>query len=122
MLDGQPGSTPSTPTKRKASRDDDDDIKIKTPSKRAKKSVKRENLDGEPFSDASSPAAPVSNDLKTEEESKAELATYCTTAQPYYVSQNYYQNGYGQMSEVGSSASSSYVGGNSFASGSGYTN
>ncbi|KAK5270360.1 hypothetical protein LTR99_005744 [Exophiala xenobiotica] len=50
QLDSQPTSTPSTPTKRKAS--DDDEDKKTPPSKRARK-PKREPLDGVPFSDAS---------------------------------------------------------------------
>ena len=51
QLDGQPSSTPSTPTKRKAS-DDEGDKKPTPPSKRARK-PKWEPLDGIPFSNSS---------------------------------------------------------------------
>ncbi|KAL2423899.1 hypothetical protein ABEF95_009560 [Exophiala dermatitidis] len=51
LLDDQPGSVPSTPTKRKAPKSEDE---TKTPpSKRARK-PKRDPLDGELFSDAGS--------------------------------------------------------------------
>lgn len=57
LFEGQPGSTPATPTKRKASREDEE--KKTPPSKRVRK-PKREKLDGVPFSDISdSPAEEV---------------------------------------------------------------
>ncbi|KIX08927.1 uncharacterized protein Z518_00005 [Rhinocladiella mackenziei CBS 650.93] len=59
LFEGQSGSTPSTPAKRKASNDEEE--KKMPPSKRARK-PKREPLDGEPFSDASN--SPT--DLKVE--------------------------------------------------------
>ncbi|EHY54884.1 hypothetical protein HRR83_005856 [Exophiala dermatitidis] len=61
LLDDQPGSVPSTPTKRKALKSEDE---TKTPpSKRARK-PKRDPLDGELFSDAgSSPTEAKTNNV-----------------------------------------------------------
>ncbi|KAI1615340.1 hypothetical protein EDD37DRAFT_507120 [Exophiala viscosa] len=57
LFDGQSGSTPSTPTKRKAS-DDDEDEKKTPPSKRTRK-PKRDPLDGVPLSDISDSSSEV---------------------------------------------------------------
>ncbi|EXJ93697.1 hypothetical protein A1O1_02089 [Capronia coronata CBS 617.96] len=64
ILEGRSGSVPSTPTKRKASMDDEE--KKTTPSKRARKS-KREPLDGVPFSDASSSPSEVKTEYAKED-------------------------------------------------------
>lgn len=98
-------SPPSTPTKRKREGD------IRTPSKRPKPTVKQETHDGEPFSDASS--SPISNSVKSEEEGKVQIAAF-PTDETFYVPDDFFKNGYGQItpesSMVSSNVSSSYVG------------
>ncbi|KAK5047160.1 hypothetical protein LTR84_007103 [Exophiala bonariae] len=99
-------SPPSTPTKRKR------EGEVKTPSKRPKPVAKQEAEDGEPFSDASS--SPISNGVKAEEERKVQIDTF-STGETFYVPEDFFKNGYGQItpesSMVSSSVSSSYVGG-----------
>ncbi|KIV86596.1 hypothetical protein PV11_02196 [Exophiala sideris] len=56
LFEGQPSSTPSTPTKRKAS--DDEDEKKTPPSKRSRK-PKRNPLDGVPLSEISDSSSEV---------------------------------------------------------------
>jgi hypothetical protein len=107
LQDVQHISAPSTPTKRKREGD------VKTPTKRSKQTVKQESVDGEPFSDVSS--SPVSQDLKVEEEQKVPVDAY-PPSDTFYIPQDFYKNGYGQItpesSMVSSSTSSSYVSGN----------
>ncbi|KAL2423721.1 hypothetical protein ABEF95_006346 [Exophiala dermatitidis] len=83
LLDDQPGSVPSTPTKRKALKSEDE---TKTPpSKRARK-PKRDPLDGELFSDAgSSPTeAKTNNEIQTVYKHVC-LALYAQPCRPFYV-------------------------------------
>lgn len=111
-LDGQPISTPSTPTKRKREGD------VKTPTKRTKASVKQENHDGEPFSDVSS--SPSSQELKAEEEQKESFDSY-RVAEAFSLPADpadFFQPSYGQINPESSMASSST--GSSYASGSYY--
>ncbi|KEF53550.1 uncharacterized protein A1O9_10525 [Exophiala aquamarina CBS 119918] len=104
---GQNLSAPSTPTKRKR------EGEVKTPTKRSKQAVKQEILDGEPFSDMSSPVS-ESQGVKAEEEPKVEIDAY-PTDESFYVPVDYFKNGYGQITPESSMASSSM---SSYASGS----
>ncbi|KAL2393952.1 hypothetical protein ABEF93_001026 [Exophiala dermatitidis] len=61
LLDDQPGSVPSTPTKRKALKSEDE---TKTPPSERARKPKRDPLDGELFSDAgSSPTEAKTNNV-----------------------------------------------------------
>lgn len=92
---------PSTPTKRKR------EGEVKTPTKRSKQAVKLEMLDGEPFSDMSSP---VSQGVKPEEEAavvelKVKTDMY-PTDETFYMPADFFKNGYGQITPESSMASS----------------